>query len=177
MNAEFERRTLEELLATAESRISRLSPAEAHSAMENGALLIDIRSDSSRARDGIVPGSIHIPRTVLEWRTAPESEFRNPYLGDVDQQLIVLCDHGCSSVLAAGVLSAFGFVRVGDVIGGFSDWRDASLPVSTVRRRRSRPVGNGMGGGRSGWKVKSREGNNLSGGVGVRPGAGDRGDR
>ena len=139
MNASVERRTLADLLAEAEARISRHSPAEAHSAMENGAVLIDIRQDSNRARDGIVPGSIHIPRTVLEWRTAPESEFRNPYLGDVDQQVILLCDHGCSSVLAAAVLNVFGFVRVGDVIGGFCDWREASLPISTIRRRRSRP--------------------------------------
>jgi rhodanese-related sulfurtransferase len=139
MNASVERRTLADLLAEAEARISRHSPAEAWSAMESGALLIDIRSDSNRFRDGIVPGSIHIPRTVLEWRTAPESEFRNPHLGDVDQQLIVLCDHGCSSILAAAVLNGFGFVRVGDVIGGFSDWRDAGLPVGTARRRRSRP--------------------------------------
>jgi rhodanese-related sulfurtransferase len=139
MDAGVERRTLADLLAEAEARISRHSPAEAHSAMENGALLIDIRSDSNRFRDGIVPGSLHIPRTVLEWRTAPESEFRNPYVSDLDRQVILLCDHGCSSVLAAAVLKEFGFDCVGDVIGGFSDWRDASLPVSTVRRRRSRP--------------------------------------
>ena len=139
MNASVKRRTLADLLADAEAQILRLSPAEAHGAMENGALLIDIRSDSNRSRDGAVPGSLHSPRTVLEWRTAPESEFRNPYLGDLDQQVILLCDHGCSSVLAAAVLKEFGFLRVGDVIGGFSDWRDAGFPVSTARRRRSRP--------------------------------------
>jgi len=107
--------------------------------MENGALLIDIRSDSNRSRDGIVPGSLHIPRTVLEWRTAPESEFRNPYLGGLDQQVILLCDHGCSSVLAAAVLGELGFTRIGDVIGGFSDWRDAGLPVGRARSRRRGP--------------------------------------
>ncbi|WP_411277906.1 rhodanese-like domain-containing protein [Gaiella sp.] len=135
----FERRTLAELLAEAEGRISRLSPSEAQTARENGALLIDIRSDSNRFRDGIVPGSLHIPRTVLEWRTAPESEFRNPYVDDLDHQIILLCDHGCSSVLAAAVLKEFGYLWVGDVIGGFSDWRDAGLPVGRARRRRSRP--------------------------------------
>ena len=73
------------------------SPAETYAAMESGALLIDIRSDSDRDRDGIVPGSLHIPRTVLEWRIAPDSEFRNPHLGDLDQQVILICDHGCST--------------------------------------------------------------------------------
>ncbi len=139
MNARVERRTLADLLAEAERRISRLSPSEAQTAIENGALLIDIRSDSNRFRDGIVPGSLHIPRTVLEWRTAPESEFRNPYVSDPDYHVILLCDHGCSSVLAAAVLKEFGYLWVGDVIGGFSDWRDAGLPVGAARRRRSRP--------------------------------------
>jgi rhodanese-related sulfurtransferase len=107
--------------------------------MENGAILVDIRSDSNRSEDGIVPGSLHIPRTLLEWRTAPESETRNPYLGDVEQQTILICDHGCSSILAAAVLADLGFTRSGDVIGGFRAWCDAGLPVSAARRRRSRP--------------------------------------
>ena len=146
MNASVKRRTLADLLSEAEARISRLSPAETHTAMENGAILIDIRSDSNRSEDGIVPGSLHIPRTVLEWRTAPESEFRNPYLGDVEQQIILICDHGCSSILAGAVLKDLGFIRVGDVIGGFSDWRDAGLPVTEAPRRsgsRDEPAGMG----------------------------------
>ena len=139
MNADGRRRTLAELLAEAEARITRLSPVETRRAMENGALLIDIRSDSNRHRDGIVPGSLHIPRTVLEWRTAPDSGFRNPHVGDLDRQVILLCDHGCSTILAAAVLRDFGYGRVGDVIGGFADWRDAGLPVGTAPRRDARP--------------------------------------
>ena len=135
MNAESERSTLEDLLATAEARISRHSPAEAHSAMENGAVLIDIRSGDSRSRDGIVPGSLHIPRTVLEWRTAPDSEFRNPHVGGLDREVILLCDHGCSTILAAAVLREFGYSGAGDVIGGFADWRNAGLPVAPAPRR------------------------------------------
>jgi len=107
--------------------------------MESGAVLIDIRSDSNRDRDGIVPGSLHIPRTVFEWRTAPDSEFRNPHVGDLDRQVILLCDHGCATILAAAVLRDFGYGRVGDVIGGFAGWRDAGLPVGTAPRRDARP--------------------------------------
>lgn len=146
MNVGVKRRTLADLLADAEERISRLSPADAHDAMGECALLIDIRSDSSRSQSGIVPDSLHIPRTVLEWRTAPESEFRNPYLGDFEQRIILICDHGCSSVLAAAVLTELGFTRVSDVIGGFSRWRDSGLPVRPARRRRGRatePAGMG----------------------------------
>jgi rhodanese-related sulfurtransferase len=83
--------------------------------MQDGALLIDIHADTDRERDGIVPGSLHIPRTVLEWRMKPTSGFRNPHAGGLDQQIVLICDHGCSSLLAAAILVDLGFSRVGDV--------------------------------------------------------------
>jgi rhodanese-related sulfurtransferase len=121
-------RTLQQLLDDALVRISRLEPREAFAAAGAGALLIDIRSEPDRERDGIVPGSLHIPRTVLEWRLAPDSAWRTPHAADLHQQLIVICDHGCSSVLAAATLADLGFARASDVIGGFVAWRDAGLP-------------------------------------------------
>ncbi len=135
MSASVHRRTLDDLLADAEARIERFSPAEAHAATKTDALMIDIRSDNDRERDGIAPGSLHIPRTVLEWRTAPDSSFRNPHVGTLDRQVILLCDHGCSSILAAAVLTELGFTRAGDVIGGFAAWRDAGLPISRAGSR------------------------------------------
>lgn len=127
--------TLDDLLADAETRIERLSPPAAHAATRSGALLMHIRSDPERERDGVVPGSLHIPRTVLEWRLASDSSFRNPYVGGLDQPLILLCNHGCSSVLAAAVLTELGFTRAGDVVGGFAAWRDAGLPIGRARHR------------------------------------------
>ena len=130
------RRTLEDLLADAGDRIARLSPADAHAAVQESALLIDIRSAGDRERDGIVPGSLHIPRTVLEWRTDLDSPWRNPHVGGLDQQIILLCDHGCSTILAAATLTDLGFTRAGDVIGGFAAWRDAGLPTGRAPQRR-----------------------------------------
>jgi rhodanese-related sulfurtransferase len=138
------RRTLDELLAEAECRITRHSPADAYAATRTGGLLVDIRSDSDRERDGIVPGSLHIPRTVLEWRTDPDSPCRNPYVGGLDQQIILLCDHGCSSILAAAALTDLGFTRAGDVVGGFAAWRAADLPARRLpppQRGPSQPAG------------------------------------
>jgi rhodanese-related sulfurtransferase len=123
-------RTLAELLEEASARIKRLSPAEAHAEAENGALIVDIRSDASRERDGIVPGSLHVPRTVLEWRFAPDSESRSPHACGPDERVIVLCDHGYSSVLAAASLADLGFTGACDVVGGFAAWRDAGLPTA-----------------------------------------------
>ena len=133
------RLTVEELLAEARSSITRRSPAEARAAVADGALIVDIRSDDARVRDGIVPGSLHLPRTVLEWRVAPGGDSRNPHVGDLDRELLVICDHGYSSSLAAATLVRLGFARAGDVIGGFEAWAAAGLPVS--RPVRTRPPG------------------------------------
>jgi rhodanese-related sulfurtransferase len=122
--------SLAELLRRASAKIERLAPGEAHEAMSAGALLVDIRSDPARSRDGVVPGSLHIPRTVLEWRVAPDSEWRNPCIAGAEQRLLLICDHGCSSTLAAAMLVELGFSRAGDVVGGFAAWREAGLPVA-----------------------------------------------
>jgi rhodanese-related sulfurtransferase len=124
--------TLDDLLRRASESIDRLAPPEAYEEARAGAFLVDIRSELSRERDGIVPGSVHIPRTVLEWRVAPGSAWRNPAIAGLDQRLIVMCDHGYSSVLAAATLAELGFARAADVIGGFEAWRDAGLPVAAA---------------------------------------------
>ena len=139
-----ERLRLEGMLEAARARIARLEPAAAFAATERGALLIDIRADLDRERDGIVPGSLHIPRTVLEWRLDPDSPWRSPHVGGLEQQILLLCDHGCSSVFAAASLVELGFARAGDVVGGFAAWRDAGLPTGPAppyRRAAGEPAG------------------------------------
>jgi rhodanese-related sulfurtransferase len=128
--------TLERLLAAAADRIERRSARDAYAAVQAGALLIDIRSSEDRERDGIVPGSLHIPRTVLEWRVAPDSEWRNPYVGGLDREIILICDHGDSTVFATATLLDLGFTRASDVIGGFLAWQAAGLPVAAAPTER-----------------------------------------
>jgi rhodanese-related sulfurtransferase len=125
---------LERLVDEAAERITRFSAPEAFSAATDG-LIVDIRSQDARELHGVVPGSVHIPRTVLEWRIAMDSPWRNVHLGDLDQRLILIGDHGYSSILAASTLVRLGFSRAGDVIGGFEAWKDSALPVAPCRRR------------------------------------------
>jgi rhodanese-related sulfurtransferase len=132
-----DRRSLDRLLEEAAERITRFTAPEAFSASAGDALVVDIRSPDARERDGIIPGSVHIPRTVLEWRVATDSEWRNPHLGGLDQRLILVCDHGYSSILAAATLVQLGFHRAGDVIGGFEAWSLAGLPTARRRARHS----------------------------------------
>jgi rhodanese-related sulfurtransferase len=127
------RKSVDELLAAACRRIERLSPQEALVASEQGALIVDIRSAESRDRWGVVPGSLHLPRTVLEWRADPDSPRRNSHVGGLDSQILVICDHGYSSALAAATLVDLGFERAGDVLGGFEAWQAAGLPTTRPR--------------------------------------------
>ncbi len=118
--------TLEELLAAATSRIRRYTPEEAHAAAQHDALIVDIRSQDARERDGAVPGALHVPRTVLEWRAA-SPDWSNPALHG--RRLILVCDHGCSSILAAAALVDLG-LDAGDIVGGFEAWSDAGLETT-----------------------------------------------
>jgi rhodanese-related sulfurtransferase len=126
------RLTIDELLATARDRLCRLHPAEALAAMRAGAALIDIRGDSQIARDGTVPGALVIARNVLEWRLDPASQHRHPQAPGLPDCVIVLCDEGYQSSLAAATLQELGFARATDVVGGFQAWRGAGLPVGSV---------------------------------------------
>ena len=121
--------TVDDLLEQARARLDRLEPEEAQEAMDRGAVLIDIRSESQRASDGVVPGARFVPRNVLEWRLDPASEYRDPELARADSQVIVMCNEGYQSSLAAATLHQLGIARATDMDGGFQAWRAAGHPV------------------------------------------------
>jgi rhodanese-related sulfurtransferase len=112
------------MLAEARSRIVRFTPAEA--AASDVVLLVDMRSEDERERTGVIPGSRHVPRSVLEWRADPTSEWRDPDL--VGRRLVLVCQEGYSSSLAAASLVELG-VDAGDLIGGYDGWVAAGLPT------------------------------------------------
>jgi rhodanese-related sulfurtransferase len=125
------RRTVDELLAEARSHLDRVGPEQARDAVEHeGAVLVDIRSDNQRAADGHIPGAVHHPRNVLEWRLDPESEQPDPELSsDLDRRVIIVCNEGYQSSLAAAIAQELGYANATDLIGGFQAWRAAGLPV------------------------------------------------
>jgi MFS family permease len=127
------RRNVDELLAAARRRIEpRRTPLEALQAVGEGALIIDLRSTDDRRERGVVPGSIHIPRSVLEWRVDPDCEFRNPAACDLEREVILMCSDGYSSSFAALSLRELGFRRATDLVGGFSAWKAEGLVTRTA---------------------------------------------
>jgi rhodanese-related sulfurtransferase len=133
-----------ELLAEARSRLRRLDPAAALAAQRRGALLVDLRSHDERARHGVVPGALHVPRSVLEWRLDPVSPYRNPAAADPRRDVVLICADGYSSSLAAATLQELGFATATDVIGGFSAWKALGLPVADAGPATPEPFGMGQ---------------------------------
>jgi rhodanese-related sulfurtransferase len=123
-------RSIDQLLAEARAGLSRVTPAEAAAAMTNGALLVDIRPTEQRERDGVIPGALIIDRNVLEWRLDPASPNRIAEAGDYDRPVLVICNEGYASSLAAATLRDLGLEHATDVIGGFQAWRDEGRPVT-----------------------------------------------
>jgi rhodanese-related sulfurtransferase len=126
------RTTVDTLLDRARRGLERLHPCDAKAAMADGALLIDIRSAPQRLTDGVVPGALTVERNVLEWRCDPSCAAHDPRIGGLDARLVVMCDEGYQSSLAAASLQQLGFRHATDLIGGFRAWRAAGLPVNPV---------------------------------------------
>ena len=121
--------SIDELLAAARARLTRLTPQEALAAQAAGALLVDTRSERDRVAEGAIPGAIVIERTVLEWRLDPASATSLPE-ASYDAHVVIVCSDGYSSGLAAATLQDLGIAKATDVIGGFRAWKIAGLPVS-----------------------------------------------
>ncbi|MEO8888096.1 MAG: rhodanese-like domain-containing protein [Jatrophihabitantaceae bacterium] len=123
------RRTVDDLLADARARLARLSPSAARTAQDGGAVLVDIRPQADRDADGEIPDALIVERNVLEWRFDPASDSRLPMAG-YDLQVVVFCNEGFTSSLAASALHDLGVRQATDVVGGYRAWRDAGLPTT-----------------------------------------------
>jgi len=121
--------TIDEVLQQARRKLVRVEPQQAAAELANGALLVDTRTETQRARQGEIPGAIVIDRTVLEWRLDPTSPSRIEQATDHQVRIIVVCAEGFSSSLAAASLQDIGLVNATDLIGGFLAWKAAGLPV------------------------------------------------
>lgn len=110
---------IDTILEAARARLVRLAAENLPAALDNGAVLVDIRPAAQRAHEGEVPGALVIERNVLEWRCDPTSEAKIPQAVDDDVYWVILCSEGYTSSLAAAALLDLGLHRATDVIGGY----------------------------------------------------------
>jgi rhodanese-related sulfurtransferase len=126
---------IDELLALARTRLHRLLPQQALAELRDAdirvpVLLVDIRPAAQREKHGQIPGAMIIERNVLEWRFDPRyKEGRLDIATRYDLRVIVICQEGYTSSLAAAALQDIGLLNATDVVGGFQAWKDAGLPV------------------------------------------------
>jgi rhodanese-related sulfurtransferase len=119
----------EEFLARARAELDRVDPHRAAELQHDGGLIVDIRPVTNRSAEGEIPGSVPVERIVLEWRLDPNGAHRIPGF-DADTPVVVVCNEGYASSLAARDLRRLGLRNATDLIGGFRNWAKAGLPVS-----------------------------------------------
>nr|WP_307856352.1 rhodanese-like domain-containing protein [Catenulispora pinistramenti] len=112
----------------ARAGLRRVSPQETDKLRHEGALLIDIRPHANRASEGEIPGALPVERIHLEWRLSPDSEWRLPGVS-AESVVVVFCNEGYASSLAARDLQLLGLPRATDLVGGFRAWAAAGLPT------------------------------------------------
>ncbi|TEB23113.1 hypothetical protein FA13DRAFT_1740424 [Coprinellus micaceus] len=150
-------KSIDEMLSDARAKLQRLSPAQAYRELQNSslptnpsrsgistgvtgtsdmnsgggapALLVDIRPQAQREKHGVIPGALCIERNVLEWRLDPRCDARLAIADRYDLVVIVFCQEGYTSSLAAYSLQQIGLLNATDIVGGFEAWRVAGLPV------------------------------------------------
>ena len=116
-------KSFKKLVAEAEAQVKSLTPAEVEmKSKQNGVTLIDLRDIRELKRDGTIADSIHIPRGMLEFWVDPESPYYKSELNDT-QEVILFCNGGWRSALAAASLKAMGVEGVSHMSGGFGQWK------------------------------------------------------
>jgi rhodanese-related sulfurtransferase len=128
---------IDQLVEAARDRLIRVTPAEAAAMVERGALLVDTRPIGLRLADGEIPGALIVDRNQLEWRLDPSCEYRHAAVGaeDFERPVILFCDEGWASSLAAVSLQDIGLANATDLVGGFQAWVAAGLAVTGSRSR------------------------------------------
>jgi rhodanese-related sulfurtransferase len=113
---------IDDLLDESRTDLDRVAPECLADEVAAGALVVDIRPAENRAAEGGLPGAVVIERIHLEWRLDPTSDHRIPQ-ADAGRRVILVCNEGYSSSLAAATLRQLGVHRATDLIGGYRAWR------------------------------------------------------
>lgn len=121
--------SVQQLVAHAKSRIRNLSVNEFARELEGSPVVLDIREADELDREGVIPGSVHAPRGMLEFWADPTSPYHREGF-DPGRQTLVYCASGGRSALALLALETLGYSDVAHLDGGFKAWKEQGRPVS-----------------------------------------------
>ena len=118
-----------DLVAEAKAEVENLDPDAVEAEITSGeAVLIDLRESEELTTDGRIPGAIHVPRGMLEFRADPTSPYhQEPF--DRSRRIILHCAAGGRSALGAVSLQAMGYRNVAHLDGGIKAWKEAGKPL------------------------------------------------
>jgi len=118
-----------ELVSNAKAKVDGLTPEEVAAELEGGAaVLVDLREGPELEAAGRIPGSVHIPRGMLEFRADPSSPYHDEALAP-DKRVILHCASGGRSALAAATLRDMGYGNVAHLDGGITKWAEEGRPT------------------------------------------------
>ncbi|MGF6889272.1 rhodanese-related sulfurtransferase [Nocardia sp. GAS34] len=120
--------TADDLVAEARAQFDRVNPEQVAALLDDAGVVVDIRPHTNRLAEGEIPGAVIVERIVLEWRLDPAGEHRLPGL-TAETPVVIVCNEGYASSLAAADVRGLGLRRATDLIGGFRAWKAAGLPV------------------------------------------------
>jgi rhodanese-related sulfurtransferase len=135
------------MLERAREGLDRVAPEDLAAELASGALVVDTRPVEQRDRDGELPGAVVVDRNVLEWRLDPTSPHRIPQMTGPDVRVVVVCNEGFSSSLAAASLQELGLRRATDLVGGYQAWRMVAGQVGGASPAASPAAGGSAAGG------------------------------
>ncbi|MGW4716036.1 rhodanese-like domain-containing protein [Nocardia sp. NPDC004260] len=118
----------EDMVTRARAQLERVTPEQAAAVQAEGGLIVDIRPHANRSAEGEIPGAVVVERIVLEWRLDPNGDHRLPGVA-ADTPVVIVCNEGYASSLAAADGLRLGLRQVTDLVGGFRAWKAAGLPV------------------------------------------------
>ncbi|QDQ14061.1 sulfurtransferase [Streptomyces spectabilis] len=121
---------IDEFLERVRRDLDRVTPRQAYEIDRSGGLLVDIRYAALRERDGLIPGALVVERNELEWRLDPHGSHRAPQAVSHDLEIVIVCNEGYASSLAAHSLRQLGLRHATDLVGGFQAWKADGFPVA-----------------------------------------------
>ena len=119
--------SIDQVLIRSRRSLDRVEPDQLAAEMAAGALVVDIRPVEDRDREGLLPGAVVVGRNVLEWRLDPTSPDRIAEAVDPDRRVVLVCNEGYASSLAAESLQRVGLRQATDLVGGYRAWRALQL--------------------------------------------------
>ena len=123
-----------EMVAKARARIREFSAEEMIARYDDPSILIvDLRDPREREREGMIPGSFHCPRGMLEFWVDPASPYFKPIFGE-EKIFIFHCASGWRSALSVATLQDMGF-DAAHISDGFSGWKTAGGPITFPEKK------------------------------------------